>query len=260
MLSEAAIRRLDGRYWVYHWAIHSGRWFTVPLLPPVNGGLGGPMGPIVSKQFILFLEFDEKNILLSKQFGEEMATKYCTARGLCLEHKVKVAYSAGDGSGTDAFHNMENAFTISGSSKASVPWPTAGGDRCVAVLWPDAGDWEALQGLRVAIGEPPEVPPSWLPVGSYVALSLPVGQQTVRATNPITDPLLDAHNKYAVDSIGNFQCNVGQTVYIEIGTILPTKNRWLSSNYKVSIVLRAIDPETGRRLIADMPRLLPPQR
>jgi hypothetical protein len=141
---------------------------------------------------------------------------------------------------TYEFHNIESAFMVSGSNKDSLPWPAAGDDRCVVVLWPNAGDWKGMGGLRFAIGDPPEVPLSWLPVHSYLALSLPVGQQTVR----VTDPQLIYVNK--------FQCKAGQTVYIEIGKIL--------TNNRVSVVLRTIDSETGRRVIVEMPRLLPPEK
>jgi hypothetical protein len=257
VLGKPDIERLGGRYWVYHWKVESGKWFAVPLLPPVNGGMPmGNMGPIVSKQFILFLEFDEKDILLSKQFGEKTGNKYCTTRGLCLEHEV--ATLRGSGHAVYAFHNMESGVTISGSSKASVPWPTVGGDRCVVVLWPDVRDWKDEQGLRLDVGDPPEVLPSWLPVGSYLESSLPAGWQTVRA-NPYVDNGL---NPYAVSSMENFQCDTGRTVYIEIGKFIkkwtdPSTGR---SHMAASIVLRTIDPETGFRVIADMPRLLPPPK
>jgi hypothetical protein len=253
MGSESDIRRLDGRYWIYHWRVESGMWFAVPLLPPVNGGMPmGNMGPIASKQFILFLEFDEKGILLSKQFGDETANKYCTARGLCLEHKIDVGRATYGGRLSREFRNMTCAFTVRGSGKDFLPWPMAGDERCVVVLWPDDEDWKDPEGLWLAIGDPPEGPRVWLPAGSYRTLSLPAGQQTVSAPNPRNEfnPLQDAYAKF--DMIDKFQCKAGQTVYIEIGKIL--------TNNRVSIVLRTIDPETGPRVIADMPRLLPPEK
>ena len=167
---EADIQRLDGRYWVYHWKQKSGKVIAIPLAPLV----AGDMGPIISKQVILFLEFDEKGILLSKQFGNKTGNKYCTASGLCLEHEVHVGDSD-SGMLLYDFHNMESAFTVNGSAKDSVPWPAVEGARCVVVLWPNAQDWKDLGGLRLAIGYPPQGPPSWLPVGSYLALSLPAG-------------------------------------------------------------------------------------
>jgi outer membrane protein assembly factor BamE (lipoprotein component of BamABCDE complex) len=250
---EADIQRLDGRYWVYHWKKDSGMWFAVPLLPLV----AGDSGPIISKQFILFLEFDEKGILLSKQFGNKTADKYCTASGFCLEHEVHVGY-LNSGAFTYDFHNMESAFMVNGSAKDSVPWPALGGDRFVVVLWPDAQDWKDLKGLRLAIGDPPQDPPSWLPVGCYLTLSLPAGQQTVRVTNPWSDPLFDIYNKSAVDSVANFYCEAGQTVYMEIEKI-SKRSGGLLGGERVSIVLRTIDPDTGRQVIAEMPRLLSPE-
>jgi len=115
VLGEGDIQRLDDRYWVYNWKVGSGKWILIPLLPP----FGGTAGPVVSKKFILFLEFDNKGILLSKQFGDKTADKYCTVSGLCLEHDVYVGYNWGA-------TNMVGAFTISGSSKDSVPWPALG--------------------------------------------------------------------------------------------------------------------------------------
>jgi hypothetical protein len=223
--------------------------------------------PLVRKQFILFLEFDKKGILLSKQFGDKTADKYCTVSGLCLEHDVYVGYNWGA-------TNIVGAFTISGSSKDSVPWPALGGDRCVVVLWPDARDWKDLQGLLLAIGNPPQGPPApdplnwfqkpdgsylalslppnwfWLPVDSYVALILPTGQQTVRATDA-TD-----HFPVIFDSVVNFQCEANQTMYMEIGKI--SKSRGGLDRDQFSIVLKTFDPETGCKVIAEMPRLLPP--
>ena len=250
VLRKADIQRLY-RYWVYHWKVDSGVWFAVPVLPLVAGNLG----PIVSNQFILFLEFDEKGILLSKQFGDKTENKYCTVGGLCLEHEVHVGYRNSGDSMYD-FHNMESALTISGSSKDSVPWPALGRDRCIVVLWPDARDWKDLQGLRLTIANPSQGPPSWLPVGSYLSLSLPAGQQTVRVTDPFADPLFEVYNKGAVDSVANFQCETNQTMYMEIGKV--SKSRGWRYRDEVSIVLRTIDPETGRQVIVEMPRLLPP--
>jgi hypothetical protein len=242
VFGAADIQRLDDRYWVYHWGVYSGKWL---LLWP------GMTAPLVRKQFILFLEFDKKGILLSKQFGDKTANKYCTVRGLCLEHEVDGGYiSCGRGCLLRVFHvfrNMDSAFTISGSSKDSVPWPALGGDRCVVVLWPDARDWKDLQGLRLAIGNPPQGPPSWLPVGSYLTLSLPAGQQTVRALSEVTGKGL---------IVENFQCEANQTMYMEIGKI--SKSRGGLDRDQVSIVLKTIDPETGCKVISEMPRLLPP--
>jgi len=251
VLGKADIQRLDDRYWVYHWNVGSGMWFMVPVLPLTAGNAG----PIVSNQFILFLEFDEKGILLSKQFGDKTENKYCTVGGLCLEHEVHVG-SRSSGALIYDFHNMESAFTISGSNKDSVPWPALGSDRCVVVLWPDARDWKDLQGLRLTIANPSQGPPSWLPVGSYLALSLPAGQQAVRGTDPFADPLFEVYNKGAVDSVANFQCETNRIMYMEIGKI--SKSRGWRYRDEVSIVLRTIDPETGRQVIAEMPRLLPP--
>jgi|WetSurSiteA1Bulk_404760.scaffolds.fasta_scaffold17788_2 hypothetical protein len=234
VLGAADIQRLDDRYWVYNWKVGSGKWLWMV------GGLGGGASPIVRKQFILFLEFDEKGILLSKQFGDKTADKYCTVRGLCLEHDVYVGYNWGA-------TNIVGAFTISGSSKDSVPWPALGGDRCLVVLWPDARDWKDLEGLRLAIGNPPQGPPGWLPVGSYLALSLPTGQQTVCALSEVTGKGL---------IIENFQCEANQTMYIEIGKF--SKSSGGLDRDQVSIVLKTIDPETGRKVVAEMPMLLPP--
>jgi hypothetical protein len=259
VLGEADIQRLY-RYWVYHWKVDSGKWLVVT---PVMG-VGGIVEPIVSNKFILFLEFDEKGILLSKQFGDKTANKYCTVSGLCLEHEFYVGRTYSKATHTYEFRNMESAFTISGSSKDSVPWPVSGGDRCVVVLWPNARDWKDLEGLRLAIGSPPPGPPNWfrkpdgsylelsfapsffwVPVGSYLALSLPVGQQPVHAQDP-----------WIFESVENFQCEANQTIYMEIGAI--SKSRGWQYRDEASIVLRTIDPETGRQVIAEMPRLLPP--
>jgi hypothetical protein len=263
--------RLD-RYWVYHWREDSGMWFAIGLPP-----LYGPGPPVVSKQFVLFLEFDEKGNIISKKFGDKMGNKYCTVNGLCLEHEIYTAPTSRTEHSYD-FDNIGSAFTISGSSKDSVPWPTLGGDRCVVVLWLNDRDWEDMQGLRLTIGNPPQPPQGpqnplwtpafnytpnympgnlltrwfWLPVGVYVALSLPVGRQAVCAT---------IHEHYyptiapTFDSVENFQCESNQTMYIEIGKFLKSRKPYADV---VSIVLRTIDPEKGRQVIADMPRLLPP--
>jgi hypothetical protein len=217
--------------------------------------VGGGVAPLVSKQFILFLEFNEKGILLSKQFGDKTANKYCTASGLCLEHEVR------EGLGP---HKMVGVFTVTGSSKDSVPWPALGDDRCVVVLWPDARDWKDLQGLLLAFENLLQGPwfkkpdgsylmlslrPNWfwLPVGSYLVLILPTGHQTVRALAEVTGKGL---------IVENFQCEANQTMYIEIGKI--SKSRGGLDRDQGSIVLKTIDPETGRKVIAEMPRLLPP--
>jgi hypothetical protein len=249
VLGAADIQRLDDRYWVYNWKVGSGKWLWMV------GGLGGGASPIVRKQFILFLEFNEKGILLSKQFGDKTANKYCTVSGLCLEHEVR------EGLGP---HKMEGIFTVTGSSKDSVPWPALGDDRCVVVLWPDARDWKDLQGLLLAFENRLQGPwfkkpdgsylmlslrPNWfwLPVGSYLVLILPTGHQTVRALAEVTGKGL---------IVENFQCEANQTMYIEIGKI--SKSRGGLDRDQGSIVLKTIDPETGCKIIAEMPRLLPP--
>ena len=89
-----------------------------------------------------------------------------------------------------------------------------------------------------------------------MALSLPAGQQAVRGTDPFADPLFEVYNKVAVDSVANFHCETNRIMYMEIGKI--SKSRGWRYRDEVSIVLRTIDPETGRQVIAEMPRLLPP--
>jgi len=56
--------------------------------------------------------------------------------------------------------------------------------------------------------------------------------------------------------VENFQCEANQIMYIEIGKI--SKSRGGLDRGQVSIILKTIDPETGRKVIAEMPRLLPP--
>jgi hypothetical protein len=223
-------------------------WFAIGLPP-----LYGPGPPIVSEQFVLFLEFDEKRNLISKKFGDKIGNKYCTVNGLCLEHETHMAPTSRTEHQYD-FHNMYSAFTISGSSKDSVPWPTLGGDRCVVVLWLNDRDWKDMEGLQLNIEKP--VPQRfrtgwvhgvcsseccfWLPVGSYVALSLLAGEESVRATELVVSE--------------DFQCEANQTMYIEIGKRLISGGLYKGA----SIVLSTIDPEKGRQVIVDMSRLLPP--
>jgi hypothetical protein len=114
VLGWADIQRLDDRYWLYHWKVDSGKLIVIPLLPLVGG-----IFPLVYEQFVLFLTFDEKGILLSKQFGDKTADKYCTVSGLCLQHKVYVGDDAGKS--LFEFRNMDSAITIGGSRKDSVP-------------------------------------------------------------------------------------------------------------------------------------------
>jgi len=265
VLGVGRIRRLD-RYWVYHWKVDSGKWFIIGL-PPLYGS--GP--PIVSKQFVLFLEFDEKGTLLTKKFGDKIGNKYCTVSGLCLEHEIYMAPNSRTEHSYD-FDNKGSAFTISGSSKDSVPWPVLGSDRCVVVLWLNDQDWKDMQGLELTIGNPPQshqnslltpalaymptympvnMLPFWLPVGAYVTIVLPYGKQAVFATNDPRYP-----NDVSFNSVENLQCEANQTMYMKIEKISKSRG-WLSKD-KVSIVLKTVDPETGRKVIAEMPRLLPP--
>jgi outer membrane protein assembly factor BamE (lipoprotein component of BamABCDE complex) len=251
-LGNNYLLRLDGRYWVYYWTEESGMIFALPLLPYLPGGDGGPVNV---KRSIMFLEFDDNGLLISKQFGTnsaENSIRYCTANSLCLEHTVVKGHSQSSGRPIYDFDSLESAFTINGSAKDSVHWPEIATDRCIVVIWPNASDWKQTQGVRLEVDGPS--PGShfyfWLPVDSFCAVSLSPEIKTVRVTTTRGSSI------GPMDDLTYFNCEAGQTTYLEVGTVIIDRG-WLARD-QVNVVLKSIDQETGRKTIANMPRLLPP--
>jgi len=128
-LGAPDLRRADDRFWIYHWTVDRGAWVEIPL--PAK------LGPISSEQLILVLYFDEGGVLRSKEFaGADKSTsdRYCTAIGVCLEHRVFTGHYTSGGVVLYGFDDAGSTVTVSGSAKERVAWPAPSASECLVVL------------------------------------------------------------------------------------------------------------------------------
>ncbi len=239
------VEAADGRYWAYAWQVGHGKLITALLLDPST--VAGGAGPLYRSDFVLFLEFDEKGVLRRKEFGNSSGTgsyeKFCTSTGVCLEHKVDFPGSR------PRFRQGGSAITVVGGEKDSLPWPALPADQCMVVIWPDPADWEESHGLYLSVAG--SSISTWLPVGSYLAVSLPAGEQTVDFRSPWTQGSmfhsLDLNN---LRSSTNLQLEAGRVLYFEVAASSRKYGRELPAN------LKPIEPETGKKTVAGMSRVL----
>ena len=83
-LGPPDLTRDDGRIWIYAWHKVSGMFIDVPIWTHEPAS---PGGEIVSKQYLLVLEFDADGNLQGKELAQEAPhvgdRPYCTSSGLC---------------------------------------------------------------------------------------------------------------------------------------------------------------------------------
>jgi len=238
--------KIEGdHYWIYDWTTYSGGKWVVALLPAA-----GAITPMSSNYFVMFLEFDQNGVLLHKEYGKAVGSgkekKYCTSNGICIEH-ILVERS---NNGTVNYNHAMSAVTISGKGKEALPLPTPAMNQGLVYLWPKPEDWVASHGLGVAVGEKAS---NWLPVGSYLAVPLEAGEQTVRFTTPQTmgPRILKLPNGYATSSF-KISCKPGQILYMEIGVNSPKLGQ------ELPIVMKPIEPDAGQKTIDELARILLP--
>ena len=246
-LGAPDLRRADDRFWIYHWTVDRGMWFAIPLSPFV----GGNVTPLSSKRVILVLEFDEGGVLRSKEFaGAEKRTsdRYCTAIGVCLEHRVFTGHYTSGGFGILGFDDAGSSVTVSGSAKERVAWPAPSASECLVVLWPETQDWKRSRGMPFEVGEYR----GWLPTGTFAVFDLPTGEYSLREAllAHFTDflPLTEGTS-------ATFRCEAGQTTYMSLGVSTTKTNRT-----GFQIVLQPTDPTAAQAMVANMPRVLLPEK
>ena len=91
-LGPPDLTRDDGRIWIYTWHKVSGMFIDVPIW---TDDPASPGGEIVSKQYLLVLEFDADGNLQGEEFAEEAPHSghrpYCTRSGLCVAGEVSTS-------------------------------------------------------------------------------------------------------------------------------------------------------------------------
>jgi len=222
--------------------VDRGAWVEIPL--PAK------LGPISSEQLILVLYFDEGGVLRSKEFaGADKSTsdRYCTAIGVCLEHRVFTGHYTSGGVVLYGFDDAGSTVTVSGSAKERVAWPAPSASECLVVLWPETQDWKRSRGMPFEVGEYR----GWLPTGTFAVFDLPTGEYSLREAllAHFTDflPLTEGTS-------ATFRCEAGQTTYMSLGVSTTKTNRT-----GFQIVLQPTDPTAAQAMVANMPRVLLPE-
>lgn len=239
ILGEPLITGDGGRYSVYRWWEDRGKMIFVWLAPM------GPydQGPLYLKQYVLFLEFDDRGVLSKRELGSRVAGKgrgmddswyaYCTAEGFCLRN------------------SEEYSLTASPIAARLVPIPRPADGGCLLYVWPAATDWVATDGLSIALAEPPAIEHVWLPPGAFVVLAVPPGEGSLRARSPQLN--LETSDVAAdVPGSARYRCDASAPIYLEIGAVNQSGGGATAMN------VHSIDAATAATKISGMSRVLLP--
>jgi hypothetical protein len=277
-LGPPDIVRDSDRIWIYAWQKVSGMLIDVPVLvdDPATPG-----GAIVSREYLLALEFDADGRLRGKEFIAESphggSKAYCTRSGLCVAGKVP-AWNETFGP-ADVFENWGSLVTVTGEMRERVTPLRPGRDQCLLTIWPSA-DWKRLEifdrrgdAAPDALAVMVEGTVDWwhaqlVPLGAYAQMIVSAGSRIVSVGNPRSEErsagaAASGEWAYGQASTATFQCVAGQQVYLAIVPTLqpdrgfPGAPRGWKKGFP--IMLRAVDAAEARSNIATMPQLLPPQ-
>jgi len=270
--------RDNDRIWIYAWQRVSGMFIDVPLL---EDDPATPGGAIVSREYLLVLEFDADGRLLGKEFIDESphggSRAYCTRSGLCVAGKV--AASNETFGPTHVFENRGSLVTVTGEMRERVTPLRPGLDQCLLTIWPSA-DWKRLEIFERRGGFAPDAlavmvegTVDWwhgqlVPLDAYAQMTVSAGSRIISVGNPKSEDrsagaAASGGWTYGQASTATFQCVAGQQVYLAIVPTLqpdrgfPGAPRGRKKGFP--IVLRAVDAAEAQSTIAGMPQLLSPQ-
>jgi hypothetical protein len=277
-LGPPDLKRDNGRIWIYTWHKVSGMFIDVPLW---SDDPATPGGTIVSKQFLLVLEFDADGRLQGKQLIQQPPQNgrgpYCTSDGLCVAGEV-LAYD--ETFGYDyVFEDASSTVTVRGEALERVTPLEPEPDECLLTLWPSV-EWKKLAIYGPGGDKPPAAlalavegaNPWWsgrsVPLGTYAHMVVPAGRRLVS----VRDPRSESRSAGAAASDGSaeepagtaaFRCSAGDHVYLAIGPTLqagkgfPGARRDGAAGFP--IVLRRLDMAAAQSMITNMARVLPPE-
>ena len=252
-LGDPQLKRGDGRYWVYGWDEGRGKLIVVWRSQNVDD-----LGPLYSKEFALFFEFDERDVIRARGFGEAVThaedgslREYCTAEGMCLEESRRFAF---DESGLNIpYGTSPNAGSIvlSGAAARLLPMPTPEKDECLVIVWLHADDWNGVGGLAVATSSSRPGYLTWVPPRAFVAFVAPAGHRALTIRNAKLDSNESARQDAGLRTV-QYGCNAGDTRYFEIAGAPHSQDR-------PSVVeLRPVEATVARVAIEHMKRAVPP--
>lgn len=277
-LGPPDLERDHGRIWIYTWHKVSGMFIDVPLW---TDDPATPGGTIVSKEFLLVLEFDADGRLqrkeLIQQAPQDGRRPYCTSDGLCVAGQV---WAFDETFGYDyVFEDSSSTVTVKGPALERVTPLEPGRDECLLTLWPSV-EWKKLAIYGPGRDEPPAglvlavegANPWWLgqsvPMGTYARMVVPAGRRLVS----VRDPKGDSRSPDAAALDGSteepagaamFRCKAGDHVYLAIrptlqaGKGFPGARRDGAAGFP--IVLLRFDATAAQSTIANMAQVLPPE-
>ena len=277
-LGPADLTRDNGRIWIYTWHKVFGMLIDVPLW---TDDPATPGGELVSKQYVLVLEFDADGNLQSKELIQEAEhtgrRPYCTSSGLCLAGEVPTwdetfgfAY---------VFDDYSSIVTVKDQARERVTRLEPERDECLLTLWASA-EWKQLANFGRSGDEPPDALAlmvagtihwwHWqsLPVGTYARMVVRTGEQLISVSHPKRDK--SSAGAAAFDestgeqvSAATFRCGAGEQVYLAIGPTMQVDRGFPGTRQHARkgfpIVLRAVEATAAQSMIANMPQFLPPE-
>jgi hypothetical protein len=276
-LGSPDLTRDGGRIWIYTWQKISGMFIDVPIWTDEPAS---PGGAIVSKQYLLVLEFDADGNLQGKELAQEAPhvgdRPYCTSSGLCVAGEV--ARSDETFGRVYVFEDQSSTVTARGQARERVTRLEPQGNECLLTVWPSA-EWKQLKVFGPAGNEGPDALPMmvegtvhwgrWqsLPMGTYARMVVPAGLRLISVGDP--GSAADSAGAAAfVESTGErasaatFRCGAGEQVYLAIGPTMPADRGFPGARKDARkgfpVVLRAVEATAGQSMIEDMAQVLPP--
>jgi hypothetical protein len=256
-LGPPDLRRADDRYWIYKWTVDHGTYYLTQF------GLIVGKEPLGADRYLMVLSFDASGTLRSRELAHPVKgsddDRYCTERGVCVEHLVSVARPESYGGYSMDFSDEFSAVSLTGAARDELPGPTPTASECLVTFWPDAvwtergGQWawqrqHERAGLQVRIDDHPGDNFAWLPRQAFAIVRVPAGPHRIVA-RPQAYALQDTPLE---SSAASFECGAGERIYVSIGASSPGGDRF-------PIVLERLTEESGQAMIARMPLVLLPQ-
>jgi hypothetical protein len=256
-LGPPDLRRADDRYWIYKWTVDHGTYYLTQF------GLVVGKEPLGADRFLLVLSFDENGTLRSRELAYPVKgsddDRYCTERGVCVEHMVSVARPESYGGYSMDFSDEFSAVSLTGAARDELPWPTPTASECLVTIWPDAawtergGQWvwqrqHERAGLQVGIDDHLGKHFVWLPRQAFATVGVPAGSHRI-VVQPQGYVLQDIP---VTSSVGSFECGARERIYLSIRASTSGGDRF-------PIVLERLTEESGQSTIAGMPLVLLPQ-
>lgn len=277
-LGPPDLTRDDGRIWIYTWHKVSGMFIDVPIWTDEPAS---PGGEIVSKQYLLVLEFDADGNLQGKELAQEAPHSghrpYCTGSGLCVAGEVSTSDETFGV--VRVFEDQSSFVTARGQARERLTRLEPEADQCLLTVWP-SDEWGQLKNAGRSGDERPDAlllmvegAAHWsrwqaVPMGTYARMVLPAGPRLVSVRDPRWNA--DSEDAGTLDesttepaSAAMIRCGAGDRVYLAIGPTMQADRGFPGAPGNAikgfPIVLRKVEATAGQSTIATMPQVLPPE-